>query len=50
MGTDKACKILHYYLDINAHWLLTGEGKMLRERPTEDIIVSIKIFRYISTD
>lgn len=40
MGTNKACKILHYYPDINAHWLLTGEGKMLREYPTEDIIGS----------
>lgn len=31
MGTDKACKILHYYPDINSEWLLTGKGEMLRE-------------------
>lgn len=31
MGTDKACKILHYYPEINPEWLLTGEGSMLKE-------------------
>lgn len=29
MGTDKACKILHYYPEINPNWLLTGKGEML---------------------
>lgn len=24
MGTDKACKILHHYPEINSEWLLTG--------------------------
>lgn len=32
MGTDKACIILRHYSEINAHWLLTGEGKMLIEK------------------
>ncbi len=31
IGTDKACKIIHYYKEINPEWLLTGEGSMLRE-------------------
>lgn len=30
MGTDKACKILHHYPEVNAQWLLTGEGEMLK--------------------
>ncbi|MBF2710059.1 hypothetical protein [Flavobacterium soyangense] len=30
MGTDKACKILHHYPEINAEWLLTGNGSMLK--------------------
>ncbi|MCD8418444.1 peptidase S24 [Tenacibaculum finnmarkense genomovar finnmarkense] len=30
MGTDKACKILRYYSEINPGWLLTGEGEMLK--------------------
>jgi hypothetical protein len=28
---DNILKILSYYKDINANWLLTGEGPMLRE-------------------
>ncbi|WP_208526903.1 peptidase S24 [Flavobacterium psychrophilum] len=30
MGTDKACKILHHYPEINSEWLLTGQGSMLK--------------------
>ncbi|WP_394776705.1 helix-turn-helix transcriptional regulator [Flavobacterium sp.] len=30
MGTDKACKILHHFPDINAEWLLTGNGNMVK--------------------
>ncbi len=30
MGTDKACKILHHFPDINPTWLLTGNGEMLK--------------------
>ncbi len=37
MGTDKACKILHYYPEINAEWLLTGQGSMLN-KSSESII------------
>lgn len=29
IGSDKACKILQHYTDINALWLITGEGEML---------------------
>lgn len=31
MGTDKACKILHHYPDLNSEWLLTGNGAMIKE-------------------
>ncbi|PJJ08644.1 peptidase S24-like protein [Flavobacterium sp. 1] len=31
MGTDKACKILHQYPEINSEWLLTGNGSMIKE-------------------
>ncbi len=31
IGTDKACKIIQYYVDMNPEWLLTGVGPMLRE-------------------
>lgn len=34
MGTDKACKILHYFPEINPEWLLTGKEPMLREPHT----------------
>ena len=30
MGTDKASKILRYFPDLNAEWLLSGKGNMLR--------------------
>lgn len=40
MGTDKACKILHHYPDINSEWLLTGNGEMLKETNTDIIIMS----------
>jgi len=40
MGTDKACKILHHYPDINSEWLLTGNGEMLKENNTDIIIMN----------
>lgn len=40
MGTDKACKILHYYPEINSEWLLTGNGSMLKEENTNIIIMN----------
>lgn len=40
MGTDKACKILHYYPEINSDWLLTGNGRMLKENTTDIVIMN----------
>ncbi|MXO07111.1 peptidase S24 [Flavobacterium sp. HBTb2-11-1] len=39
MGTDKACKILHYYPEINSEWLLTGNGPMIKEDNTSVMIM-----------
>ncbi|WP_268847381.1 S24 family peptidase [Flavobacterium aestivum] len=40
MGTDKACKILHYYPEINSEWLLTGNGSMLKENNANIVIMN----------
>ncbi|WP_347049394.1 S24 family peptidase [Flavobacterium olei] len=40
MGTDKACKILHHFPDINSEWLLTGNGSMLKENKTDIVIMN----------
>ncbi|PUU71720.1 helix-turn-helix transcriptional regulator [Flavobacterium sp. WLB] len=40
MGTDKACKILHYYPEINSEWLLTGNGSMIKEDNTNIVIMN----------
>ncbi|WDF64534.1 S24 family peptidase [Flavobacterium sp. KACC 22763] len=40
MGTDKACKILHHYPEINSEWLLTGNGPMIKEDNTSVVIMS----------
>lgn len=40
MGTDKACKILHYFPDINSQWLLTGNGPMLISNNTDIVIMN----------
>ncbi|SHH26460.1 S24 family peptidase [Flavobacterium defluvii] len=40
MGTDKACKILHYYPEINSEWFLTGNGPMLKENNTNIVIMN----------
>ncbi len=36
MGTDKACKIIHQFPEINAEWLLTGEGDMIKQEVAID--------------
>lgn len=40
MGTDKACKILHHYPEINSEWLLTGNGPMIKEDNTNVMIIN----------
>lgn len=40
MGTDKACKILHYYPEINSEWLLTGNGSMIKEDNSSIVIMN----------
>lgn len=40
MGTDKACKILHYYPEINSEWLLTGNGSMIKEDNSNIVIMN----------
>ncbi|WP_286971064.1 S24 family peptidase [Flavobacterium sp. UBA4854] len=40
MGTDKACKILHYYPDLNSEWLLTGNGPMIKEENTSVMVMN----------
>ena len=40
MGTDKACKILHHYPEINSEWLLTGNGSMIKEDNSSVMIMN----------
>ena len=40
MATDKACKILHYYPDLNSEWLLTGNGPMIKEENTSVVVMN----------
>lgn len=40
MGTDKACKILHHYPELNSEWLLTGNGPMVKEDNANIIIMN----------
>lgn len=40
MGTDKACKILHHYPEINSEWLLTGNGPMIKEENTSVMVIN----------
>jgi phage repressor protein C with HTH and peptisase S24 domain len=40
MGTDKACKILHHYPEINSEWLLTGNGSMIKDDNTNIVIMN----------
>ncbi len=41
MGTDKACKILRYYPEINPEWLLTGKEPMLKQEVKKNNITNI---------
>ncbi|MBZ4034300.1 S24 family peptidase [Flavobacterium sp. 17A] len=40
MGTDKACKILQHYPDLNSEWLLTGNGPMIKEENASLVIMN----------
>lgn len=40
MGTDKACKILHHYPEINSEWLLTGNGSMIKDDNANIVIMN----------
>jgi hypothetical protein len=42
MGTDKACKILHHYPEINPEWIITGNGEMLKKKVQEVSVKAIK--------
>lgn len=35
IGTDKYLKIIEYYTDLNANWLLTGNGEMIKRNVNE---------------
>jgi len=35
IGTDKLENIVRKYTDLNANWVLTGEGEMLKASPSE---------------
>ena len=51
IGTDKCARILENYPEINPEWLITGEGKMIRDKNTAEIsnfIDSIDLTRAIS--
>ncbi len=41
MGTDKACKILHYFPELSAEWLLTGNGEMLKQEVAKSEVDNI---------
>ena len=45
LNYENIAKILHTYKDLNARWLLTGEGEMLGAepaQPTQDILLLLK--------
>ncbi|CAA0189288.1 hypothetical protein [Tenacibaculum maritimum] len=37
VGSDKIHNILKVYPEINAEWLITGEGEMLKSSPSKEI-------------
>ena len=38
MGTDNACKILHYFPELSAEWLITGNGERLRNEMKKEVV------------
>lgn len=47
IGTDKYLKIIEYYPEINANWLLTGKGEMLK-RNVKDLLYNESITKSIT--
>ncbi len=43
IGLDKISKIIEIYSTLNIEWLLTGNGKMLKEEATSEIIKERKL-------
>jgi hypothetical protein len=40
IGADKLENILKIYPELNAHWLLTGEGSMLQSETSQPVLVA----------
>ena len=49
IGTDKYLKIIEYYNDINANWLLTGKGEMLLESKQENVFDNVYKDKYLKS-
>jgi transcriptional regulator with XRE-family HTH domain len=45
LGSDKIEKILYAYKELNAHWLLTGKGKMVFDDNTQSLEYYISIIK-----
>ena len=50
IGSDKLENILKVYPEINASWLLTGEGTMLKDIKSSDCNIKSKSVKHISID
>ena len=44
LGYENIAKILYVYKDLDARWLLTGEGEMLTSEPTPS---SLELIQYL---